>query len=246
MIDIHTHILPGVDDGAPDWDTARSMAQMAVDSGVTAVAVTPHCNMRHRNFKSPELTEHVNRFREMLQHDQIPLKVYGGMEIMGSVDTGERLQDGMLATLNGSRYPLVEFHFTGTGQEETDILESIFQCGYRPVVAHPERYRYIQEEPELLNTWLEMGCLLQINRGSLMGRFGDGAAALAYAMVERGFAAVVASDAHSHVRRTPYMADVRDVISREFSPQKAHVLLEKNPSKILQDQEVYMETPAWF
>lgn len=246
MIDIHAHILPGVDDGAPDWDTALKMAQLAVNGGVTGMAVTPHCNTRYRNFQSPELTEHINRFRDLLQQYHISLNVYAGMEIMGSIDMGERLRDGVLATLNGSRYPLVEFHFTGTGREETDILDSLLQFGYRPVVAHPERYRYVQEEPELLNVWFEMGCLLQINRGSLMGRFGDGAAALAYAMVEREFAAVVASDAHSHVWRTPYMADVRDMLSQQFSPQKASALLRENPARILQNREISMKTPAWF
>ena len=177
---------------------------------------------------------------------RIRLDLYDGMEIMGSYDTGERLKEGTLTTLNGSRYPLVEFHFTGSGQEETDILNSILQCGYRPIVAHPERYLYVQEEPELLNTWLEMGCLFQINRGSLMGRFGSGAESLAYAMVGRGFATVVASDAHSDIRRTPWMTDVREMLARDFSPQIADTLLEENPRQILRDRGLRMKTPHWF
>lgn len=246
MIDIHIHILPGVDDGASDWDTSLSMARMAVESGVTAVVATPHCNMRYRNFQRSRLVQRMGRFRNMLRQFQIPLDLYDGMEIMGSYDTGERLKEGTLTTLNGSRYPLVEFHFTGSGQEETDILNSILRCGYRPIVAHPERYLYVQEEPELLNTWLEMGCLFQINRGSLMGRFGSGAESLAYAMVGRGFATVVASDAHSDIRRTPWIADVREMLARDFSPQIANTLLEENPRQILRDRELRMKTPHWF
>lgn len=246
MIDIHIHILPGVDDGASDWDTALSMARMAVESGVTAVTATPHCNMQYRNFHNSLLAQRLGRFRDKLRQFQIPLEVYSGMEIMGSYDTGERLRDGTLSTLNGSRYPLVEFHFVGNGREETEILDAILQCGYRPMVAHPERYLYVQEEPELLNTWLEMGCLFQINRGSLMGRFGAGAESLAYAMVGRGFATVVASDAHSDLRRTPWMADVREMLARNFSPQTADMLLEEHPRKILRDRELHMKTPNWF
>lgn len=246
MIDIHIHILPGVDDGAPDWDAALSMAQMAVEGGVTAMAVTPHCNIRHRNFNTPVLVERISRFRELLHQLQIPLALYSGMEIMGSYDTGERLRDGTLSTLNGSRYPLVEFHFTGNGEEETAILDAVLQSGYRPIVAHPERYAYVQEDPELLNTWLEMGCLFQINRGSLMGRFGSGAAALSYAMVERGFATVVASDAHSAIRRTPWMADVRELLAKDFSLQTADMLLEENPRRILRDQDIQVKSPDWF
>lgn len=246
MIDIHIHILPEIDDGAPDWDAALSMAKMAVESGVTAVAVTPHCNMRYRNFNTSSLCQRIHRFREMLRQFHVPLEVYGGMEIMGSFDTGERLRDGTLATLNGSRYPLVEFHFTGSGEEETAILDGVLQSGYRPIVAHPERYLYIQEDPELLNTWLEMGCLFQINRGSLLGRFGAGAASLAYAMVGRGFATVVASDAHSSIRRTPWMADVRELLARDFSPQTAELLLEEHPRQILRDGEIPVKRPDWF
>lgn len=246
MIDIHIHILPGVDDGASDWEVALDMARMAVESGVTALAVTPHCNMRYQNFHVPSLVHRIGRFREMLYQFQIPLKLYTGMEIMGSYDTGERLREGTLATLNGSRYPLVEFHFTGSGQEETEILDSILKFGYRPIVAHPERYLYVQEDPELLNTWLEMGCLLQINRGSLLGRFGQRASVVAHAMVDRGFAAVVASDAHSHVQRTPWMADVWEMLASDFSSSTASRLLEEHPRRILLDQEIHMESPDWF
>lgn len=222
------------------------MAQMAVDASVSAMIVTPHCNMRYRNFYTPDLIEHMRHFQNILRAYQIPLKLYCGMEIMGSYDVGQQLRAGKLATLNGSRYPLVEFHFTGSGQEETEILDSILRYGYRPIVAHPERYLYVREHPELLNTWVEMGCLFQINRGSLLGRFGRRVAAMAYSLVDRGYAAVVASDAHSATQRTPWMADVRNMLEKEFSIETARMLLEKNPRKILEDQDVLMNRPNWF
>lgn len=246
MIDIHVHILPGVDDGASDWNEALHMAQMAVDGGVSAMIVTPHCNMRYQNFYTPDLIEYIRHFQNMLREYQIPLKLYSGMEIMGSYDVGQQLRVGRLATLNGSRYPLVEFHFTGSGQEETDILDSILRHGYRPLVAHPERYLYVQAQPELLNTWVEMGCLFQVNRGSLLGRFGEHVAEMAYSMVDRGYAAVVASDAHSATQRIPWMADVRNMLEKEFSVETAHMLLEKNPRKIVEDQDIHMDLPNWF
>lgn len=222
------------------------MAQMAVDGGVSAMIVTPHCNMRYPNFHTPDLIEYIRRFQNMLRAYQIPLKLYSGMEIMGSYDVGQQLKAGRLATLNDSRYPLVEFHFTGSGQEETEILDSILRHGYRPIVAHPERYLYVQEQPELLNTWGEMGCLFQINRGSLLGRFGRRAEAMAYAMVDRGYVAVVASDAHGASHRTPWMNDVHQILKTEFSLALATTLLENNPRCILDDDEIPMGTPDWF
>lgn len=246
MIDIHAHILPGIDDGASNWNEAVHMAQMAVDGGVSAMIVTPHCNMRYQNFYTPDLIEHKRHFQNMLREYQIPLKLYSGMEIMGSYDVGQQLRAGRLATLNDSRYPLVEFHFTGSGQEETEILDSILRHGYRPIVAHPERYLYVQEQPELLNTWGEMGCLFQINRGSLLGRFGQRAEELSYSMVDRGYADVVASDAHSATQRTPWMADVREMLEEEFSQEVAYTLLEKNPRRILEDQDMPKRMANWF
>lgn len=246
MIDIHMHILPGVDDGAADWDSALRMARIAVDCGVTAVAATPHCNMHYPNFDGAPLRRIRAHLEELLKTAHINLKLLSGMEIMGSMDTAEELQRGHLCTLNGSHYPLVEFHFHGSGQEETEILESLIQCGYQPVVAHPERYIYVQRDPELLNTWVELGCLLQVNRGSLLGRFGREAAAMAYAMLERRFVAVVASDAHSPIQRTPYLADVWELLEQEAMPKTAKLLLEENPRRILRDQKVTMPVPDWF
>ena len=118
--------------------------------------------------------------------------------------------------------------------------------GYIPVVAHPERYLYVQEDPCLLNLWVDIGCLLQLNRGSLMGRFSETAQMLALAMVDRGFACTVASDAHTSVSRTPWMADVEDLLRQEFSEEYTQRLLHQRPLALLRDQEISMPEPDWF
>ena len=87
-------------------------------------------------------------------------------------------------TKKGARYPLIEFAFQSSGEEETLILRSVCRAGFRPLVAHPERYTYLQHDPEIVNRWCRLGCLFQVNRGSLLGRFGGHAQALAYALVD--------------------------------------------------------------
>ena len=174
------------------------------------------------------------------------MKLYPGMEIFGTPDTARLLREGKLFTLNGSRYPLIEFAFQSSGEEETLILRSVCRAGFRPLVAHPERYTYLQHDPEIVNRWCRLGCLFQVNRGSLLGRFGGHAQALAYALVERGFAAAVASDAHSPRVRTPWMEDVRDLLAQEFSPRCARALLLDNPRKILKDEPITLAEPEWF
>lgn len=242
MIDLHSHILPELDDGSQSLQESLAMARMAVESGVTAMAATPHC----MDDRAQEVYEAWKLLRQALKENRIPLKLFPGMEIFGTEDTLRLLQEGKLFTLNGSRYPLVEFSFHSSGERETRILRSLCKVGLRPIVAHPERYSYVQYDPEILNRWYRMGCLMQVNRGSLLGRFGTRAQELAEELVERNFAAVVASDAHSPQMRTPWMEDVRKLLSQEFSPACARTLLLENPRRILKDEPITPVRPEWF
>lgn len=242
MIDLHSHILPGLDDGAQTLQDSLAMARMAVDSGITTVVATPHCaNDRHR-----EVYESWQFLREALQECEIPLQLLLGMEIFGTPDTARMLRDGQLYTLNGSRYPLVEFAFHSDGEEETAILEAICGAGFRPIVAHPERYSYIQQAPQILNSWYSMGCLFQLNRGSLMGRFGRRVQYTAVTLLERGFVTVIASDAHSYRVRTPWLQDIRKVLTQEISEDCARLLLRDNPNRIIHNEIIQPVEPDWF
>lgn len=242
MIDLHSHILPELDDGSQSLRESLAMARMAVDSGVTAMVATPHCI----DDRTREVYDAWALMQEVLQEHEIPLKLFPGMEIFGTTDTVRLLQEGKLLTLNGSRYPLIEFSFHSTGEEETRILRSVCKAGFRPIVAHPERYAYVQRDPRIVNRWHRMGCLLQVNRGSLLGRFGRHAQQTAFELVDRGFAAVVASDAHSHRMRTPWLEDVWTMLAKEFSPLCARTLLRENPQKILKNEDIPPVEPEWF
>lgn len=242
MIDIHSHILPELDDGSPSLRESLAMARMAVDGGITAMVATPHCT----GGRKAEVLESWRLLRQALEEAGIPLKLYPGMEIFGTADTVRLLKENKLLTLNGSRYPLVEFDFRAWGETETLLLYSLCKAGYRPIVAHPERYAFIQRDPRLINRWVRMGCLLQVNRGSLLGRFGRQAQAMAVEMVERGFAAVVATDAHSCRSRTPWMRDVREMLTREVSPLCARMLLRENPGRIVKNERLLPMEPEWF
>lgn len=249
MIDIHAHILPGLDDGSPDLESSLKMAEMAALSGVTDIVATPHSNLKRNhvsNYWDDGLHEELVAFRKALKGEKIPMAILPGMEIFGTPDVPEKLREGKLIPLAGSRYPLIEFPFQDYGQQATQVLTDVADMGYRPVVAHPERYRYVQENPSLLNQWVGMGCLLQVNKGSLLGRFGRAAEMLSLALLDRGFTSFVASDAHSPVVRTTWLTDIRDFIGREYSEDLARLLLEENPRKLLEDKEIQPGEPEWF
>lgn len=246
--DIHAHILPGLDDGARDWEAAVAMAKMAVQSGVAAMAATPHCGLPDQDMegRAERVRRRVGALRKKLAEQKIPLVICEGMEIFGTEETAELLRQGMLLTLNDSRYPLIEFPFWDYGMQATRILEQVCRLGYVPVVAHPERYVYVQQDPALLNLWADMGCLLQVNRGSLLGRFSEQAQMLSWAMLDRGFVCTVASDAHSPVSRTPWMEDIEKLLQQEYSAEYAQLLLNQRPLALLRDKDVRIPEPDWF
>ena len=242
MIDLHSHILPELDDGAQNLHQSLEMARIAVHSGVTTMVATPHC----MDGQAEDVRSMLKLMRSVLRENGLRLQLCSGMEIFGTRDTARLLREGKLLTLNRSQYPLIEFNFHSDGYWETQILSDVIQAGYRPVVAHPERYSFIQHSPELLNRWVQMGCLLQINKGSLLGRFGSTTQSLSLELVDRGFATVVASDAHSTHSRTPWMAEVRTLLELEFAPEAARYLLLDNPRRILKNEMVPPVEPGWF
>ena len=242
MIDLHCHILPGLDDGSQSFEESLAMADMAASHGIRQIAVTPHCV----SGRVGEVLEGVQLLQALLEEEHIPVRLYPDMEIFGTYDTARLLRERKLLTLGGSRYPLIEFAFHTDGEEETEILQSVIDAGFTPLVAHPERYSYICDEPELVNRWRAMGCLFQVNRGSLLGRYGYASQQMGMALVRRGFATVVATDAHSPVVRTPRAKDVYALLSERFSPLAAEVLMQRNPERIIKNQLLQPAEPDWF
>ena len=242
MIDLHSHILPELDDGARTLQDAIVMARMAAQSGVTTMVATPHCADDRRR----EVYGTWRFFQDALEESGIPLQLLLGMEIFGTPSTARMLREESLFTLNGSRYPLIEFSFHSNGRQETHILQDVISAGFVPIIAHPERYLYVQDDPTILNHWYGMGCLMQINRGSLLGRFGRHAQKLSAELVARGFATVIASDAHSPHQRTPWLKDVQELVFEGLSAQHAKLLLEDNPRKIIENENIQPADPVWF
>lgn len=248
MIDIHAHILPGLDDGADSPETSLMMAYAAVESGVTAIIATPHCNQRglYENYASPELTGRLERLRGEINAAGIPLEVYQGMEVFGTRDVPRLLREGKLLTLNGSRYLLIEFAFREDPLYMDRLVHALLDDGVIPVVAHPERYVHLQDIPDILYDWVCDGVGVQINKGSLFGKFGRHAQQLAMAMLWNDLVSCVASDAHGVEMRTTEMADAQDFLTMEFSAALAERLLTENPSRILHDEPLLPGRPTPF
>ena len=241
MTDLHCHILPGVDDGAPDLAQALEMARMAAMSGVRAIVATPHCNLPHtepQNYLDPFLLKRIVDLRGAIEAAQIPLRLYAGAEIFCTPELESLLQSNQLLPLAGSKYLLMEFFF----DESPDFMNACFQTaarqGFIPVIAHPERYESVQRAPMLVQDWFAQGYIIQLNKGSVLGSLGGRAKTASQWILQRGLAHAVASDAHGTRMRTPHMGEIRQHLETFYAPEYARILLSTNPGRIVRDLSV--------
>lgn len=240
MIDIHCHILPGLDDGSDNIEESVRMAKLAVEGGTKTIIVTPHSNIpdSYQNYFSRAYADKFREFNRRLKAENIPLEIFPGHEIFAAGNFVELIKKRRLMPLNNSDYPLVEFAFTEHADSVYEKLRLLVAEGLTPIIAHPERYAFVIEDDFAPFRLKSMGCLLQLNKGSLKGNFGQGAYTVAHSIIENELADFVASDAHSPYLRTPYLADAYEIISEIHSEEYAGLLLNENPAKVLQNKKI--------
>lgn len=240
MYDIHSHILFGVDDGAQSLEESVQMAELAASNGTKGIVATPHANVpgSFDNFWGIELLEKVKELRTVLKENYIDIQIFCGQEIFCTSRAIEYLKDRQVITLNNSKYPLVEFDFYEYSDSVYSKLKQIISEGYIPVVAHPERYAFVAEDEMAAIKLKSLGCVLQVNKGSLTGNFGESAFYTAQRLIEERLADVIASDAHSPYMRSTNMIHTHELVSEEYSPDYADVLFEINPKRILQNRDI--------
>ena len=246
MIDIHAHILPGIDDGAEDLYDTLEMAQMAVDSGVGKIIATPHCNIpgMYGNYFGKEYIDKYESVVRAIREENIPIEILPGMEVFSTEDLPDLIVDHKIMPLNQSRYILMEFSFDEDPEFADLILKRVAAVGAKPVIAHAERYEFIQDYPQIAYRWYKRGYVIQANKGSFLGRFGSMAKRTADSLLRHNLIMAIASDAHSPLQRTPYMLDAYDELSREYSEKHLDVLFQYNPVRICDNREILRLEPV--
>lgn len=234
MIDIHCHILPEVDDGASCMEESLEMARMAVNSGVIRIAATPHFDGTADALPLlSDIRQQYQALRSALIREEIPLTLHSGAEILCLPDTLELARNRQLPTYEGTNYVLTEFYFDESFAYMDQTLTGLRSCGYRPVVAHPERYNTIQRNPGLLRRWVKIGCALQLNKGSILGNLGSRSQEAAHEILSMGLAHLIASDAHGCESRTPHMGQLHHWAQEVCEEEFARILLVENPRRIV-------------
>lgn len=236
MVDIHAHILPGLDDGAENREEALQMAVIAVRQGINHMAASSHGN--YYPFSLEEYQAAFNCMKTDLEKARIPLKLYSGMEVFLDESAFGRLEKKQILTLNSTDYILVEFPFEENSSAVIQRLERLKHMGYRPVIAHPERYLFVQRDEELAYYLADQEYILQVNAGSLMGSFGKNPQILAQRMLDDGIVGVIATDTHDGVHRPPVLNDMAERLKKTYPESWVRLWLSENPSRILKGYPV--------
>ena len=244
MIDMHSHILPGLDDGAADWDQALAMARVAVEDGIAEMVCTPHWVLgKYENDREAVLLRFAE-FEGRLAAEKIPLKVHMGMELRIDTSIPDRLKAGRLLTLNnGSGYILLELPDETMPENIHEFFWNLQINGYRPILSHVERNPYFRKNPHRLLHWVENGIFMQITAASLLEEFAEEIREFALFLVEHRPVHMLVTDTHSLRMRKPQLSGARRVIENLVGPETATRMVCDTPQRILKGEHVPVIDP---
>ncbi len=242
MIDLHCHILPGVDDGAENIEASIAMAEQAVSQGITHILCTPHHNNgKYTNPKS-EVISLVASLQAELDKRKLPLTVLEGQEVRITGDLIEDIRnDKILFTDLEDTYILIEFPTMEVPSYTEQVFFELLQLGKVPVIVHPERNAHFRKDPNNLIPFLEMGCLAQLTAPSYVGVFGKDIQKTAKIMVEHNLVQMVASDAHGVNKRAFYMKKVYNQIENDCGFDKVSQMIQVSRDLINGEQVNFPE-----
>lgn len=237
-IDIHSHILPQIDDGADSFETSIEMLHIAWKNGIGAIILTPHNKPMRHNASPATIQKLIKKLEEEALHRGIEIRLYAGNEIYYRSDILETLEDMQACTMADSSYVLVEFN----PMDDFDYIKGgiyrVLSGGYRPIIAHIERYRSIFTKEERVEELIEMGCYVQINAGSVMGQYGFGAKHFTRRLLRQEMVHFIATDAHNADKRKPELGNCVRYICKKYSESYASKLVYENPVHVIRNEYI--------
>lgn len=235
MVDIHTHILPNVDDGSGSWEMSVHMCHIAANDGVTHIVATPHSNDEFY-YDRPALEATLD---ELASRVGVPLKFSLGCDFHFSYDNLAALdRDPERFLISRTQYLLVELSDFSIPPWITLRLQELLQRGIRPIITHPERNMILQRRPQQVLQWAELGCAVQVTANSLTGRWGDTASKTAHWLLHHGAVHILASDCHNVDSRSPVLSSAVAVVKKSYGAEVASALVEDNPQAVVDNLEL--------
>ena len=239
MIDIHSHILPGIDDGSKSIEMTLDMLKRAEREGLENIVATPHFRRGCFEVTYNEVKDLVSKINKLLESEGIDVKVHAGQEVYFSERIIDDFEKGIIGTINGGKYMLIEFPMRKIPKEAADYMYELKLRGVTPIIAHPERYSEVISNVEVLNQFIDEGCLFQLNAGSIRGDFGKDVKKTAEKLIKYGVYSFIGSDAHNNKsRNTGILEESQEVFKKNILLRS--VFLE-NEVKLLNNEDMYYE-----
>jgi len=239
MIDLHTHILPGLDDGSKNMAESLAMAGVAQDDGIHTIVATPHVLQGVFDNDKNKILLAVTQLNQTLQEQNIAVDILPGAEYYLEADIPLKLSQGELLTINDKgRYLLVELPSAFIPEYTAQVLYEIQLQGVTPIIAHPERNAGFTRRPDILQEMISRGVLAQVTSASITGLFGKKVKRTAFNFLRRGLVHLVSSDAHSSMGRAPLLNQAQKEIEKYLGSDIAQLLVVQNPCSIIQGDSI--------
>ncbi|WP_251860516.1 CpsB/CapC family capsule biosynthesis tyrosine phosphatase [Clostridium sp. Marseille-Q2269] len=236
MIDIHSHIIPNIDDGSKDLEYCLHMLKIAEKGGTKKIVATPHYYIGRYEEEYSKVKEQVEYLNNVAKNNNIHIEILWGQEVLIHKKTIELYEKGYIGTINNTSYMLVEFPMTVWKDYYMDVLYELKVRGIKPIIAHPERYKFIYEDILNINKFIEEGYLFQINTGSIEGIFGKQVQKISKKLIENRICNFIGSDAHSINRRNPNMWEAARILQTIDEDLYNEII--DNSKSILKNEEV--------
>lgn len=217
MIDIHNHIIPGVDDGSRDIETSIKMLKMAEEDGINTIAATPHYIRGRYETPYDEVLKKVTQLQSEARDRGLDIEIIPGQEVYVDNNTISDYKNKNIGCINKTKYMLIELPMDRMPDDALDIIYELRLLNITPILSHPERYEYIINNISTINEFANEGCLFQINTGSITGIFGKKVQKTAEKLIKHRMCNFIASDSHSTNRRCPGFKDALEIIQKEDS-----------------------------
>ena len=243
MIDIHAHILPNIDDGAINIEETMNLLKEAQDAGFTTVVATSHYMEGYYETAVAERELLLNAVKQKLRQYNLNLELFLGNEIYLSENTIQLLEERKASSINDTNYVLFEMPLRVEPINLYDVIYDMIQYKLVPILAHPERYTFIQKDPELIYDLIDLGVLMQANYASIIGYYGEKAQIIVKKLLECNMVHFLGSDVHRQNTIYPKMPSILSEIEQIVGAEKLEQLTTKNPELVIQNKRIKIEEP---
>lgn len=243
MIDVHSHILPNIDDGSRSIEETFNMIKEAKEAGFEGIICTSHYMENYYETNRPEREVWINAIRENLRAKNIDIDLYLGNEIYMTENIIKLLEDEKATTLNDTSYVMFELPINVEPENLYDIIYEMQQCKIVPVLSHPERYSFVQTDPELVYDLIEKGVLMQANYGSIIGEYGKKAQMIVKKFLENNMIHMLGTDVHSQETIYPKVPEIIEELIILIGEEKVNELTTINPKLMLNNKRIDIREP---